>query len=588
MNIQFHKLCIQNFQSIGEAEIVLHNRGVVTILGVNNYEQNAKSNGSGKTSIPASLFWCLYGKTPDGISNPTNRYTGERCQVSVEFTVDNSHYKVERSVKSNSQSVVLYINNNLQSARNKSDSDRMIKEDILQMPSDIFLSLIYLSQGFNSRLSVLTPAARKDRLEQLTNTAAVIEEFSNRASTGKAKLSEECSLLRLEISKRSGSIASYENQLKEYERRRDNAMNASAEVFVYEGKTYSSDSIGDLQALSAQYREKLDEAVQEKHTHDNAANSANHAHHEAKQQLQACKERLSDIKDAIAHVQRESICPTCKQHIDADNKHELLQNYRSRESELLQERERLIKELKTCEEKLQHNSSAGEQFSVRVRYYRKQLDKVYYILEKIPKVHIVDIKQLDADIRKCTETINSLEETNAAAFSRCADLEQLLAVISHCQQLITKPFRTYLLRATVEFLNARLDIYSKYLFSNESDVIRLSVDSQKLDILLGECEYASLSGGEKRRVDLAIMLAQRDLAAEVAGVSSNIIILDEIMESMDEVATQTTLNLLENQSHTASSLESMFIISHNDYAIPVDSRIVVEKGIDRISFVTEH
>ena len=61
-----------------------------------------------------------------------------------------------------------------------------------------------------------------------------------------------------------------------------------------------------------------------------------------------------------------------------------------------------------------------------------------------------------------------------------------------------------------------------------------------------------------------------------------------IMESMDETATQVTLDLLENQSQTSSNLESMFIISHNNYAIPVDSRIVVVKGADRVSTILEN
>ena len=120
------------------------------------------------------------------------------------------------------------------------------------------------------------------------------------------------------------------------------------------------------------------------------------------------------------------------------------------------------------------------------------------------------------------------------------------------------------------------------LFSNESDVVRMRADSVKLDIFCGDAIYDSLSGGERRKVDIAVMLAQRDLSSHLAGMSCNILILDEVLESLDESATQVCLSLLEQQSQ---NVDSMFIISHNNYALPVDSTIVVTKGADHIASV---
>ena len=49
---------------------------------------------------------------------------------------------------------------------------------------------------------------------------------------------------------------------------------------------------------------------------------------------------------------------------------------------------------------------------------------------------------------------------------------------------------------------------------------------------------------------------------------------------MDEKATQITLDLLEK---TSEMVESMFIISHNNYAIPADSTLTVIKSNNRIA-----
>lgn len=587
MNIKFLKLYIQSFQSIGKAEIDLENKGIVTIVGINNHENNAKSNGSGKTSIPASLFWCLYGKTPEGIINPTNRYSNERCQVSVDFEVDNSKYIVERNVNKSTQSVSLYINGELQSARNKSDSDKIIREDILKMSPDIFLSLIYLSQGFNSRLSSLTPAARKDRLEQLTNTAELIDKFSKRVSDGKVDLSTKCNKLQMEMSQCNGSIATYEKMISDYETRIAKAQDVDVS-FEYQGKTYTYEDIDNLQLRLSQIKDALDSLMQTKLQINTALTKINAEIESRKREKAQALQRLEEVNSHIDHIENGSICPTCKQHIDENNKQELLDKYNN-EKQILNERIGVINlEIDNYESQYKENKSALSECQEKESECRKRIDTLSYIIRNIPPKNELDIHQIRNDIESCKNKIAEITSNVETINSKFIETNNMLDVLNHCQQLVTKPFRAYLLKSALDFLNSRLLEYSKYLFSNESDIICLTTDSQKLDILLGDCDYSTLSGGEKRRVDLSVMLAQRDLATEIAGMTSNIIILDEIMESMDETATQTTLDLLENQSQTANSLESMFIISHNDYAIPVDSRIVVEKGVDRISKVIQY
>ena len=587
MNIQFNTLKIKNFQSIGAADIELKNRGIVTIIGINNYEHNAKSNGSGKTSIPSSLFWCLYGKTPEGINNPTNRYSGDKCQVSTEFTVDNNVYMIERSVNGSSQSVSLYINGNLQSARNKSDSDKIIKEDILKMSPDIFLSLIYLSQGFNSRLSALTPAARKDRLEQLTSTAESIDIFSKRISNGKSDLTDKCNKLQMEISKRNGSISTYEKMISDYEQRLLKDKDTIT-TFEYKGVIYSQSNVSELQTKLNKLRSELDDVMKHKLDSSKAVSDIMSKIRNNENEINRNNTRIKELNSHIDHVKNGSICPTCKQHIDQNNKEKLLDKYNNELSVITNRNSDIQNILDEYRNKLSTSKDCLSDYENLENSLRSQAEEVSYILKHIPPKNELDIEQINLDITNYKHKISEIKEEVESLNSEYIEYDNLLSVVSHCQQLVTKPFRAYLLKSTVDFLNNRLKEYSNYLFSNESDVIQLTTDSQKLDILLGECDYSTLSGGEKRRVDLAVMLAQRDLATELAGMTSNIIILDEIMESMDETATQTTLELLENQSQTADSLESMFLISHNDYAIPVDSRIVVEKGVDRISRVIQY
>ena len=162
--------------------------------------------------------------------------------------------------------------------------------------------------------------------------------------------------------------------------------------------------------------------------------------------------------------------------------------------------------------------------------------------------------------------------------------EEYANVANHCSSLISKQFRNYLLKSVVDFMNNKLKYYSSLVFSNTSDVVMFVQEGNNLDIFLGEASYESLSAGEKRKCDLLIVLVQRDLALNISGLNCNVLILDEILEGLDEIAINTVMELLMNVS---SDIESLFLISHKDVNIGFDSIIEVVKGKDRISHVNE-
>ena len=90
MNIRFKDIKIENFFSFGEAYLSLENRGYTLINGVNNNpKDNAKNNGSGKSSIWDALCWALTGNTTRGVSNNISNINREGgCKVELNFSID--------------------------------------------------------------------------------------------------------------------------------------------------------------------------------------------------------------------------------------------------------------------------------------------------------------------------------------------------------------------------------------------------------------------------------------------------------------------------------------------------------------------
>ena len=123
--------------------------------------------------------------------------------------------------------------------------------------------------------------------------------------------------------------------------------------------------------------------------------------------------------------------------------------------------------------------------------------------------------------------------------------------------------------------------YSTEVFG--SDNFLFTLDGNNISISYDGKEYESLSGGEKQKADVIIQLAIRDMMCCYLNFSSNILVLDEITDSLDATGSQNILNLISTE---LTDVEAIYIISHHsDFSIPWDEEIKIIKGNDRISRV---
>jgi len=83
-----------------------------------------------------------------------------------------------------------------------------------------------------------------------------------------------------------------------------------------------------------------------------------------------------------------------------------------------------------------------------------------------------------------------------------------------------------------------------------------------------ELNYFSFSGGERKRIDIAFILAMQRLAERIGRFSCNVLIFDEIFDGLDEEGMQTVKTFLETYAK-----ETIFIISHSNYIFDIPNVI---------------
>ena len=222
MNIRFKEIDIENFRSIDKSHIVFENQGTVIVKGINEYEDNATSNGSGKSSIFEAIVFALFDETSSGEKDVANRIKNNGFCLNLKFQVDGIDYTIVReSSKSNKSIVVLYKNDVDISARNKTDTNKMILQ-LLGINKSIFLDSIFLSQNISTNLASLSPTQRKERLEILTNTDNTINTFKEQLKEQQAQYESNCVNIQLEINKISGKKESLEEQKIKIQQQIDN------------------------------------------------------------------------------------------------------------------------------------------------------------------------------------------------------------------------------------------------------------------------------------------------------------------------------------------------------------------------------
>ena len=647
MNIKFKSIDIYGFRSLNKVSVSLDNQGIVIVKGINEYEDKATSNGSGKSSIFEALIYAIFEETSSGEKDVENRILKDGYSIDLKFDIDNEHYRIFRQCKKDKSTVSFYKNEEDISARNKTDTNKLI-QNTLNINKNIFLDSIFLSQNAVTNLASLSPTARKERLEILTNTDQIIEEFKEKIKERQNQYEANCVDCRSNIDKNNGKKESLNNQIQqlqykieeqkqEIERKKqlgdikdieqqidklnENIRNNEESISAVEESIINIDNSikefnNKIEEYNNQYNE-LQTKILQKQSDISSLQFDLTKQDSEKQHIQQDIER---IKQEIEKIKNSDTCPTCGRKYDNINEEHI--------NQLIQEKNNLIKDntvkiqqIEKVKDEinsklyLENNVYEGlhlsaneinsyitpikEQIQIKeaektttnmlkiqknneINEYRQKINNLQNIKEELLKVENNNIKEYEDLITQYNNDTKILDEEINKLNEEYNKNDSYVQVIKNILQLITKEFRTYLLKNSIAYLNKHLQEYSMQLFSNEKDVIKIEESDTKLNIYLGNATYESLSGGEKTRVNIALLLAQKSLANVIGNMTCNLIILDEILGYCDSEAESNVINLITNE---LDSLETIYMISHKEIPIGYDNILTIVKDKNGLSQV---
>lgn len=650
MNIRFNSIDIENFRSIERAFVELENQGTVIVKGVNEYEDKATSNGSGKSSVFEAIIFALFEETSSGEKDVANRIIDNGYSITLKFEVDNDKYIINRQCSKGGKTSVIINKNGLDiSARNKTDTNKLILQ-ILGINKAIFLDSIFLSQNANTNLASLTPTARKERLEILTNTDFMVNTFKDKLKEKQTEYEAECVSNQLKLNKLNGNketnlkqqadiqlkineakqeierlkqlgdIKEIEEQITQKENVEMISLDKQIDDISLEIQNKEQE-VDDLRKAGEDNLNKKDELEKQKQEKLNKWNELDKSIQDKQKTIKFAEQDNSRIDKEIEKIRDSDKCPTCgRKYEDANEEHiqqtinelennkkinyEQIEQIGKEISKLLEERNlieedgkkqaieitkigALIEEhrnkVNDKEQERKNLNNSKQEIINKKNICQKEINELKNKKEQILKTQTGNIEEFEEMIHKIQLDIEVIDKQLQEAEDLYNKYNDYVSVVKSSIQMVTKEFRTYLLQNSLQYLNKLLAQYSSQLFSNEVDVIRIEEDDTKLNIKLGNATYESLSGGEKTRVNIALLLAQKSLANIIGNISCNIIILDEILGYCDSQAEENVINLLTQE---LESLESIYMVSHKEIPIGYDAQLTIikdKRGLSRIA-----
>lgn len=582
------QLRLSGFMSHAGSVIDFPRRGVVVVTG---------PNGAGKSSIPEGVSVAGWGRTLRG----TNPWKGDAGEA---LLVDASGLVARRTHKKGKKDLDWSLPNADPVQYETTTKAQMALEAVIGS-WDVWRRAAVFSSSDASHFTLATDAERKRLLEGILG----LERFdvaSDRArgdmaiaNATVARLTREVAVLVERLDGARARVLDAERVLAEHdaEASGDPAALAADEQRIRADIAKQEAESKRIQGLLAGVRSDLAEAERAMKAAQRDASNAERSAALARSDAKRAAELLTALKDEA--------CPTCEQPVGAAQRARLQKEAAAKEAAA----EAAAKDAEAAKARADEEAAAASSTLEELGEERDALTassaKVGELLAKLrgelshttanlerAKSAAAQRERLRAALADAKAKLVEVETAHADADEKlkAADKEHrtLEAVV---RVLGTKGVRAHVLGSALAGLEyvanawlARLgtgvaltvSAYTEKKTGGQSDAISLNLVGSGGAYGGGE-GYAAASGGERRRVDVALLLALGEVAAAAHGAEPGTLFMDEVFDSLDKDGIERCCAALAELGQS----RCVVVITHNEDLVAglrADRHLIVEAG----------
>ena len=572
--IKFKSVQVKNFLSIGDEPIEIKIKtGLNVITGINKDKEDSK-NGVGKSTLADAIFFAIFGIPLRAIKkdNIPNWKTKKECNVSISFDVIDNFTKTEYILtRTLFPSRVQLIKNGEDISRTIGKTTDMIEEIIGTTP-EMFEQSVIMSLNQSEPFLAKKGATKRNFIEGIFKLTI----FSEMLAIIRHDLNETKRMYDLEKAKMDEiqtTLTVYKQQQKDQKGIKENRILELTNRFqnnTKEIETLQQNLNAIDETIIAQIDDKLNVIKLKKE-------EINLKEKEFIKESATLKTNNINCTKEIEKINKlGAFCVTCKRPFTAtDEEHkqnEINENIKQIES-LTQQISAINKLIQEVDERKQKCNAALDTLireKHKIELDRKSNETIH---SKI-KQNTIWNNQIEIDI----ETIKNeqdtysilIDETNSriiALNDTLTKYNEKLNILNIAKFIVSEEgVKSYIVKKMLKMLNGRLNYYLNKLDANcickFNEYFEETILNEKGEI----CSYFNFSGGERKRIDLAMLFTFIDIRRLQSNVSTNIVIYDELLDtSLDSKGIECVLDILKDRVEQYN--EAIYIISHKSDAI---------------------
>lgn len=530
-----HRITTRNFMGHRELDLSLPDRGVVVVTG---------DNGAGKSSLIEAVSVGLWGKTIRGTPWWTNGIIGHVSVETDRYIVvrERDGQKVNTTHWGTSAGGLKEFET---PTRSQAELTRAVGLQDAWRRASVFSSTDLL--GF----STATDGERKRFLEQMLG----LDVFDEGLTACRA----EASNVRTRIAEIEAKMQRFRARLDAQKSRLDDAAEA----------------LGDPPPEVDQ--RKLDATIRHYRAAEQDRANAQRVVGQRQSYLSAAKSRVVKARTRLEELEELEQCWTCGQPLDRAARNRLGQSAR----EELAEAERLIPQARVDLDRLRPQL---EEFDEEVETLRDRLQTLRRNMalreewEQRAKRKVDKTDEIEQAIANLQTGLNTLNENMRFAEKEMSELQVVEKVLglkgarvhvvyraAHAIEAVANAWLDRMLPGVKIRMAAGKEGRGNTLMGEtrsrkkpKNDTLRLAIDG------LSDCgDYRACSGGERRRVDVALLLALAEVRAASVGSLPGTLFADEVFDSLDRDGFAAVGEALRE----VSSSRCVVVVTHSDELI---------------------
>jgi DNA repair exonuclease SbcCD ATPase subunit len=397
-------------------------------------------------------------------------------------------------------------------------------------------------------------------------------------------INEQKNLTIFEEQKEKGE-ENKKNKIKEFENKIKENKNEIEKI-----KKDKIDSLKNLKDKKTKYSEKLNLLDKACKKHISECNNLTNIQIKKQSEIQQKEKEKKSLLD------KGNFCPTCNRQYCQDDISLINQKVKNIDDDLnkLKEEIEILSKKEKENEKLYGDICNGiSKLKDNIKNVEEEISKERINQQKIENVED-KIKEYEEYIKNIQNEKQDYDVNIKNTKDKIEKIEkQLKEVKKHLQILDSVKFivseggvKTYIVKKIIDILNKKLNHYLQKLDTPCKCVFDEMFEETIYNEEGKECSYFNFSGGERKRIDTAILFTFQDVMRFHSGTSFSLNIYDELFDcALDVKGTDKILEILKEKVEKYD--ESIYIVSHKHSDISnIDNVIFLEKNNGVTSIVS--